>query len=112
MAYGCLLLKPQEFWSLQPKHYVMMVRGYLMRREIERSDKEELMHLQRMTVAMLMRIGQMFQKNPKKINPEDVWPLPMIDEQLSEAKKKRAIELEKKAERVLDKYKKMSGNGG
>lgn len=82
-----------------------MVEGFLLRREMERSDIDELMHLQRLTVKSLLDISQMFSKNPKPVDPLDVWPIPGIDKSIKKAREIQQRKLEERAEKVLQKYK-------
>lgn len=85
----------------------MMVEGFLLRREMEQSDVDQLMHLQRLTVKSLRDISQMFAKHPEPVDPLDIWPIPEIDKSIQRAREIQQRQLEERAEKVLQKYKKM-----
>lgn len=90
----------------------MMVEGFLLRREMQRSDTDQMMHLQRLTVKVLIDLSKMFEKHPKPTDALDIWPIPSIDEGIKKARTIEKQKFEERAERVLQKYKNLGKNEG
>lgn len=101
-------LKPDEFWRMTPGQYILMLEGVLMQRRWERSNHVEQLHLQRYLIAVIMNFAGSFSKGSKRVDSLDIWSIPEIDGQIKAIRAKEKEEFEKRADAVLEKYKRLS----
>ena len=66
MALGEIQLKPDEFWVLTNGELMAMIRGYVVRRDLDSSNHRSLFTLMRN-----VHKG----KGESTIKPQDAWPL-------------------------------------
>ena len=104
-------LKPDEFWRMTPGQYILMLEGVLMQRRWERSNHVEGLHLQRYLIAVIMNFAGSFSKGSKRVDSLDIWSIPEIDGQIKAIRAKDKEEFEKRADAVLEKYKRLSNVG-
>ncbi len=89
-----------------------MLEGYNQRREYERQQQAEQLYLMRYMASSVDRVIQSFQKQPKKVDPMDIWPIPEIDEHIKRQRAEYEEELSKRGDRLIEKYKNIGNPDG
>ena len=88
---------------------MLVLEGAMMDREYHREQHVESLYLQRMMATTLANIVKSFNKGAKPADALDILPIPELDEHILKAREKRKEEFEKRAEKVLKKYRNLGG---
>lgn len=86
---------------------MLMLEGYNQKREYERNQQAEQLYLMRYLASSVDRVIQSFQKHPRKVDAMDIWPIPEIDEHIRQKRAEHEKELNKRGDRLIEKYKNM-----
>lgn len=79
-----------------------------MDRKYQRNQHVQSLHVLRVVARSIIDIGQSFAKDPKTVKDSDILSIPEIDKEIKKFKARKEREFDRRAEKVLQKYKKYS----
>ena len=82
MALGELQLKPNEFWTLTNGELMAMVRGFVVRKDIESANHRNLF-------TLMYNLNRAKNSSAKK--PNELWPLDIDNEGGMSMKEKQEL---------------------
>lgn len=83
-----------------------------MQREYVRNQHAESLYLLRYMATSLVNILQGFSKNGKAVDQTDIFPIPELDPILIKKREEERRRFEERAEKVLEKYRKLGKKRG